>query len=330
MNSRRYSCIVLLLAPGLYLLLRLLLAVYCSLALSLQDVRDKNRLANIHLLPQDAAMTVIETFCTKMPDGGNNVLLLGDSQAYGHGRPTALSYASILNKSPEVNESGFNVFNLAIINGTFRDSMHEINVLQRCGRKVTTFILGANPTHFIKHPKTTEKDEYCIHPSVTQRSVLRSLLLTHVNVFDVTGFSWRNTRKLHPVDLFGDNNRPREDFDLLNVGNTYCANLDSQSSLPDLVALIQLAKKNAERVVFYTQPRAYGDYLSPPYNYDWRPEEVDKVVLSKARELGCNVVLDLADAFPRDHFRDLIHLNQRGHEALAKTLLPHIIGGSKP
>lgn len=330
MKPRRYVCAFLIASFGLYLLLRVALAGYCSLALRFQDVETKNRLANIRILPKDGVLAAIETYCSRISADRNNVIFLGDSQTYGFNRPPQETCAAILQQMPSVRDAGFSVHNLAIINGHHRDSIQILKALERSRRKVACILLNANPTHFIKAPMLKPDAEFYVPLEISGHSIFSSLIFTRENVFDLTGASWRNTRKLHPVDLFDDLLMGPENFAIAEVGRGYCADLDPQSALPDLVDLIKLAKKNAGRVIFYTQPRYYADYLKPPHDYGWNPKPVDDAVLATARELKCDVVLDLSEAFPREFFSDLIHLNRRGHTALAKTLLPHIISGSKP
>jgi hypothetical protein len=329
MKPRRYVRAFLIASFGFYLLLRVALAGYCSLALRFQDVETKNRLANIRILPKDGVLAAIETYCSRISADRNNVIFLGDSQTYGFNRPPLDTCAAALQQMPLVRNAGFSVHNLAIINGRHRDSIQILKALEGSCQKAACILLSTNPTHFIKAPMLKPDAEFYVPLKISDRSVFSSLIFTRENVFDLTGLSWRNTRKLHPVDLFDDLINSSESFVISEVGKTYCANLDPQSALPDLIDLIKFAKKNADRVIFYTQPRYYADYLKPPYEYDWNPQPVDEAVLATARVLKCDVVLDLSDAFPRDCFSDLIHLNRRGHTALAKTLLPHIIGGSK-
>lgn len=330
MKPRRYVCAFLIASFGLYMLLRVALAGYCSLALRFQDVETKNRLANLRILPTDGVLDVIDTYCSNIRSDRSNVLFFVDSQTYGYSLPPQDTCASILQRMPEVREAIYSVHNLAIIDGRFRDSIQILKALECSGKKTACILLSTNPTHFVKRPPLSTDDEYYVPLKASGHSIFSSLIFTREDVFALTAASWRNTRKFHPVDLFDDLLIGPENFAFAEVGRSYCADLDPQSVLPDLVDLIKLAKKNAGRVIFYTQPRHYADYLKPPYDYGWNPKPVDDAVLATARELKCDVVLDLSDAFPRDFFIDLIHLNRRGHEALAKTLLPHIISGSKP
>jgi len=330
MKPRRYVRAFLIASFGFYVFLRVALAGYCSFALRFQDVETKNRLANLRILPKDGVLAAIETYCSRISADRNNVVFLGDSQTYGYGSPPQDTCAATLQQMPSVQNAGFSVHNLAIINGRHRDSIQILKALERSSQKAACILLSTNPTHFIKAPMLKPDMEFYVPLKISGYSVFSSLIFTRENVFDLTGASWRNTRKFHPVDLFDDLIQSSESFVMSDVGKAYCADLDPQSVLPDLVDLIKLAKKSAGRVIFYTQPRYYADYLKPPYDYGWNPQPVDATLLATARELKCDVVLDLSDAFPRDCFSDLIHLNRRGHTALAKTLLPHIIGGSKP
>jgi hypothetical protein len=330
MNSRCYVRSLLLISLGIYLFLRVALAGYCSLILQFQDVETKNRLVNLRILPKHGVLDAIDIYCSRLQANENNVIFLGDSQTYGYSRPPQDTCAAILQQMPAVRDASLSVHNLAIIDGRFRDSLQILKAFEHSGRKAACILLSTNPTHFVKAPPLMPDAEFYVPLKFSGYSVFSSLIFARENVFDLTGVSWRNMRKFHPVDLFDDLLKSSETFVLSDVGRAYCTDLDPRSVLPDLVDLINLSRKNADRVIFYTQPRYYADYLKPPYDYGWNPKPVDDAVLAAARELNCDVALDLSDAFPRDHFSDLIHLNQRGHEALAKTLLPHIIGGSQP
>lgn len=330
MKSRRYVLLFILASLGVYLILRVALAGYCSLILQFQDVETKNRLVNLRILSKHGVRDAIEIYCSRIPTNSGNVIFLGDSQTYGFNRPPQDTCPALLQELPAVRNAGFSVHNLAIINGRLRDSIQILHILENSGRKAACILISTNPTHFINGAPLTSDAEFYVPLKSSGYSVFSSLIFTRENVFDLTGVSWRNMRKLHPVDLFDDLLKSSESFVISDVGSAYCADLDPQSVMPDLIALMQLAKKSSSKVIFYTQPRYYADYLKPPHDYGWNPKPVDEAVLAAAREQKCDVVLDLGDAFPRDHFSDLIHLNQRGHEALAKTLLPHIIGGSKP
>lgn len=323
MASCRYITTFLLASAGLYVALRVGLAMYCALSISLQDFDGGNRLVNIHILPSEAVVPAIETTCIRLDIGPRTVIQLGDSQAYGYTRPPQETCAGMLNKRLELKNAGFTTANLAIIDGRFRDSIQILKAIDRLGRKAGCILLSSNPTHFVKTTPIAPGRMFHVPLLPSRSSIFTSLIVS--NVFESPAFSWSNFRKGRPIDLFDKLPRPQEAFVMSEVGQPYCANLDPNQSLPDFIDLVCLAKKSASRVIFYTQPRFYADYLKPPYDYGWQPRPVDEAVLKAARENGCDVVLDLADAFPRDHFSDLIHLNHKGHQALAALLLPHIL-----
>jgi lysophospholipase L1-like esterase len=325
MASQRYIRILLVASLGFYFALRVGLAAYCEFTLRTQDFRTKNRLANLRILPRDGVLTAVNLYVAAMPHGERNIVFLGDSQTYGYGRPPSATCAAILQKEFSIPAGGIAVHNLSVINGRFRDSMRIVEALGKHGVPVETIVLSSNPSHFIRGSSASPDGEYYIPRLQSQKGVFAALLFTRDNVFELTGASWRNTRKGHPVDLFDELVKPADAFAMAAVGKGYCADLDPEPVLCDLTALMQAAQRLANRVVFFTQPRFYADYLKPPYDYGWQPRPVDEAVLSLARESRCDVVLDLADSFPRDHFSDLIHLNQRGHEALARILQPHLL-----
>ncbi len=328
MNANRYVRTFLMTSFGLYLILRVALAGYCSLALRFQDVETKNRLANLRILPKHGILDAIEIYCSRLSAAKSHVIFLGDSQTYGYSMPPQDTCAAILQRTPAVKDADFSVLNAAIIDGRFRDSIQILMALERSGRRSACILLSTNPSHFSQGAPKKPDQEYYVPLKPSGYGVFSSLLMTQDHVFDLTGFSWRNTRKLHPIDLFDELLKSSEPFVIADVEKAYCMDRNPQSVMPDLIKLMQLARKYAHKVIFYTQPRYYADYLKPPYNYDWNPEVVDEAVLAAARDQKCDVVLDLSESFSRDHFSDLIHLNQRGHEALAQILLPHILSGS--
>lgn len=323
MASRCYIVTFILASAGLYTALRVGIAGYCALSISYQSFDHINRLVNVRILPSESVLSAIETTCIRLDIGPRTVIQLGDSQAYGYARPPHETCAHMLNKRPELKDAGFTTANFAIIGGYFRDSIQILKAMERLGQKAGCILLSSNPTHFVKSTPISAEEMFYVPLRPGGSSVFTSLMVN--NVLESPAFSWSNFQKGHPIDLFDELQPPIEEFVMAEVGQQYCANLDPNQSLPDLVVLMGLAKKSASRVIFYTQPRFYADYLKAPYEYGWQPRPVDEAVLKAARENGCDVILDLADVFPRDHFRDLIHLNHRGHEALASLLLPHIL-----
>jgi hypothetical protein len=323
MASRRYIITFLVASAGLYMALRVGIAGYCAFLISYQDFARGNRLVNVRILPPETVLSAIETTCIRLDIGPRTVIQLGDSQAYGYTRPPQETCAGMLNKRQELKDARFTTANLAIINGRFRDSIQILKAMSRLGQKAGCILLSSNPTHFVKTTPISPETIFNVPLRPSGSGVFTSLIFS--NVFESPAFSWSNMRKGRPIDLFDELQPPHEAFVVSEVGQSYCANLDPHQALSDFIELVRIAKKSASRVVFYTQPRFYDDYLKPPYDYGWQPHPVDEAVLRAAHENGCDVVLDLADAFPRDHFNDLIHLSHKGHEALASLLLPHIL-----
>jgi lysophospholipase L1-like esterase len=326
MTSAKYIRVLLLVSLGTYTLLRVVLAGYCEFALRAQDLQTSNRLFNIHILPKSGLMAGVEILASKAASQPGNIIFLGDSQTYGYSRPPQATSAYLLQQEPRIRQAEKQVINMAIVNGRFRDSILVLQALKNARATVDAVILSTNPTHFSRQPPPRPDAATCLPRSGPSQSVFASLLLaTRFNVFDLTQVSWKNIRALRPVDLFEEAFVPSDTFAVAQVGPDYCADLDPATVMPDLVELIRLARKLARRVILFTQPRHYADYYQPPFNYTWNPRVVDDAVLATARAEGVHVVLDLADAFPRDHFSDLIHLNKLGHQAVAQRLLPHLL-----
>lgn len=311
---------------GAYVAVRLAIAAYAALAMEWQDIDSKNRLANIRLVPREVVPTVVDAYTAKLKRNRKNVILLGDSQTYGFTRPVSSTWGGLLNTMPPIARAGFSVHNLAVINGTFRDSVRILESVAARGVAVHAIVLSTNPTHFQKSASLAPEADFYILRQQERPSVFVSLLWTKQNVFDLTGLTWRTVRKLHPVDFFDDTKRFSENFVLADVGRDYCSNLDTTARMPDLKELIHVARKMAQQLILFTQSRYYADYFKAPYHYEWAPAAVDSEVVKVGQAGRCDVVLDLANEFPRDHFNDLIHLNQRGHEAMAKIIASHLLG----
>lgn len=329
MAHARFIRWVLILSIGGYVALRVGIASWAEFVTRTQDTRTSNRLLNVHMIPRESIVPAVERYIERMPQDTGRVVCVGDSQTYGHGLPPDQTFAACLDRSPQVRRAGLSVHNLSIINGPFRDNTEILRRMAAQGKQPSWVLISSNPTHFQDAVTRPAEEDGVIPRHEKSRSLFASMLLTRQNVFDLVEMSLRRWRKLHPVDLFNEVPSGSDEFRLLPVGPGYCAGLHPEGMLPDLIALIRAAHGMGAKVLFFTKPRFYDDYLKPPYNYDWKPEAVDEAVLAAARREKCAVVLDLAHSLQREHFRDLIHLSSRGHAALAELLQPHLVAADQ-
>jgi hypothetical protein len=259
-----------------------------------------DRVANVRLAPEAFRLSMLADFLSvklaQTPESA--VIVLGDSQFYGYHQDWRHTFPVFMAESMK----GVSFINLSIVDGRWDD---------------TIFLLG-----LVTDPKI--------------KGIIYNVDLMHYSVKEPADFQWLNsTRPLFPLYLFDpgkawqfirtlDPADGRQTFDWPGIlPEQFMMEHDSRN-VAKLRELLVAFEKRGLVVVVVMAPQEISSFSS--HGID--PESVlrnNAFLMTVCRQYKVTCV-DMMGRLDASHFQDSIHLNTKGHRALAAALEPSLRG----
>lgn len=201
--------------------------------LSFSDGQEETkRLANIRHFREGArAIPIQELAQVVKGDDKAKVIIIGDSQTYGHRIPYNLSLGAALEEMVDGN-----VYNFSIVDGRYGDLIGVVDILSEAGVEVEYLVLNINPSHAAKRSSYPECVHFCREFFIPLGSF--SYLLS-LKDNDFHGYGFRDIKKFS-----------------YSIRDNYYVNLDAEYLSGELKGLLSHIEESgvSDNIVAFTSP----------------------------------------------------------------------------
>lgn len=256
------------------------------------------RLANIRSLREGARVIPVKQMVEFLAkDEHAEVVIIGDSQTYGHRIPYELSPGNALE-----NLIDGHVYNLSIVDGRYSDAIGIIDLLSEAGVNVDYIVLNINPSHAARKTSYPDCLHFCRDLFVPLGSPSYLIDLFEKDIHgtdfkDVSSFSY-SIREDYYVDL---------DVDYLSA------------ELERVLKIIEEANI-ADKVIAFASPNQAKAFNEEPYEYGFDVSDVLDNALEVCDKFDFTICLDYRNLTRIEHHFDIVHLNSKGIKELTKNL----------
>jgi hypothetical protein len=288
---------------SLYFVLFSLITLFLFYLVTLNPILnyDSDRIYNLRAVPEKYRSSLLEYFLDKRYKEGS-VLLLGDSQVYGHEHLTENVFSSLL-----ANKLNKKVINVAFQDSRMLDNIHALEYAIRNNMEFDTIVYNVNLVH-AKRPEFGRLD--------TKNPVdFRFGILGDSQAF----YEFKD--KMTPQQTYHDR------FYEYPVTPTRYKIIDSQYSIyiENLNKLIRLAKSISKDVIIYITPNDGADVIRREFNMS------NLEIFAKDVNIACKKYGALClqpNITARENYFDTLHFTLKGHRVMADLLFAVISRGS--
>lgn len=267
------------------------------------------RLINPRIFPDEQRAGIIWHFIkTRLLSRPGSIVILGDSQTFGTGRPYENSFSAVLRGDL----ASVPVLNISGIDFSFADNGEVVSMLTHSGAKPAVIVTNINVSR------------YGAEATVGPRRLPRDVSSESSPLIPLAQMTpWRLRRVVEE-----SNAEPRgNEFQYISLGSQFLVPADADRraiidrELTDL--LVRLADA-APRVIAFTSPIALKSMSRYGFDADQVREigrhaySVCSAVAAKRPVLRC---VDWVDALDVSDFIDVLHFNDAGHRKMAAVLL---------
>lgn len=290
------------------------------------DTHDNVRMPQIRRAPPQLRSFLVRDYARRMPEY-SDILILGDSQTYGHElKPQESLGARLREREYKI------VFNMSIVDGRFSDQMRIIEILKSENKRFKHIIFNIDPAHFKNGLKN-----YNHLPDTRGKSLaLSTLFTTELGIYmpflilpyaEIPLLHNKET-SIYNIDLYDINSQHVNYFDEKRANREYYSDLNA-SNPRELIDVLRAATAISDNVLAFASPTSYEVFNNPPYDWDWNIRPVVNDAINNCKTVARVACADLTDAIPHKYFIDLIHLNPEGQSILAERLDDVIRGSGK-
>lgn len=270
------------------------------------------RLPNVRLLPRTVERAAVRSFLLRTATGPKDVVLIaGDSQFYGY----FLAATDTVGRFLQEELGDAKVINASRIAASTRYPLSVLKNSVGAGITPRVLVFSVNPA--VAGSSASEGTD----PPALQLPMALLLARGTSELFvDLAKRAIRSKR--WEFDMHNPKSTPPGDgsYQVAALKEDYYPGEMSPAAEADLRELLQWTAGRVDRVVMVASPHHYEPYLMPPYSYNWDTAGIIQKYLRICREFRHAICLDMSQAFGRDRFHDVIHLNRGAHEELAHRI----------
>ncbi len=254
---------------------------------------NSNRIYDLRAVPQRYRASLLEEFLVKQYTP-NSILLIGDSQANGYRYPTDMVFSTLLAKKLHKK-----VINAAFRGERIQDNIYTLTLAKKHHMHFDTIIYNADPSH----PR---------EPSLHYIN-WKDNLNYKIGILKASNIFAQFSLKFNPTTAPNDDIHRYKNLDHYLDMNQTALN----RYLKDLKKLISLSKSISKNVIIYYTPHC--------------PSEVKRLKLNtKAATMFRNSVEKICkennvtflnpQIVEEKYYKDIVHLNSKGHIKMANIL----------
>lgn len=301
-----------------YLVVRIVAAVFFVWVVHSGPGLDSwNRIANVWLFPEPTREALLDDFLSRAKEdhkasGRRDVILVaGDSQLYGYYLPAPKTAAARL----QALVPGASVYNASRLSGSYSWAYSALKSAIDSGLAPRVLVVNANPAIQGTGPIGDK--------GILSRWFMGSLVAADgtLGLF-VEVLRGMGRKGAPPFDPYDELQVPPGDGSYLvaSLGRDYYPAQLPRSVASGLESLLAHSRGKVDLVVVVASPHHYAPYNEAPFRYGWDTRPIVRESMAICARFAHAACLDLSQAYGREYFHDVVHLNEKGQRRLAAEI----------